>query len=108
MRAGQVGAEVEFYDTEKDPCEINDLAENSEFAEPIKRMKSQLESWMAQQGDLGIETELSSPKSSKEAQWKPRLEKYYKANKDSFDRILKEPKKQLEKPTRKRINRKRE
>ena len=104
MRAGQVGAEAEFYDTEKDPYEINDLAENSEFAEPIKRMKSQLESWMAQQGDLGIETELSSPKSSKEAQWKPRLEKYYKANKDSFDRILKEPKK----PTRKRINRKRE
>ena len=36
MRAGQVGAEVEFYDTEKDPYELNDLAKNSEYAEPIK------------------------------------------------------------------------
>ena len=51
-------------------------------------MKRQLESWMIQQGDRGIETELSNPKSSKEGLWGPRLEKYYKANKDSYDFIF--------------------
>ena len=58
-------------------------------AETIKRLKKQLERWMAQQGDQGIETELNNLKSSKEAQWKPRLKKYYKANKDSYDQIFK-------------------
>ena len=81
--------EIEFYDTEKDPYELNDLANNPEYAETIKRLKKQLERWMAQQGDQGIETELNNPKSSKEAQWKPRLKKYYKANKDSYDQIFK-------------------
>ena len=81
--------EIEFYDTEKDPYELNDLAKNPEYAETIKRLKKQLERWMAQQGDQGIETELNNPKSSKEAQWKPRLKTYYKANKDSYDQIFK-------------------
>jgi uncharacterized sulfatase len=81
--------EIEFYDTEKDPYELNDLAKNPEYAETIKHLKKQLESWMAQQGDQGVETELNNPKSSKEAQWKPRLKKYYKANKDSYDQIFK-------------------
>ena len=80
--------EIEFYDTEKDPFELNDLAKNPDYAELIKRMKRQLESWMIQQGDRGIETELSNPKSSKEGLWEPRLEKYYKANKDSYDFIF--------------------
>jgi hypothetical protein len=55
----------------------------------MKRMKKKLESWMAQQGDLGVETELSSPQSSKEKQWQPRLEKYYNANREAYQRIFK-------------------
>ena len=81
--------EIEFYDTEKDPFELKNLANDPKYAKPIKQLKGKLESWMKQQGDLGIETELSNPKSRKEAQWQPRLRKYYKANRESYDRILK-------------------
>ena len=81
--------EIEFYDTEKDPFELKNLANDPKYAKPIKQLKGKLESWMKQQGDLGIETELSNPKSRKEALWQPRLRKYYKANRESYDRILK-------------------
>jgi uncharacterized sulfatase len=81
--------EVEFYDTEKDPYELNNLAKDPEYVELMKRMKKKLESWMVQQGDLGVETELSSPQSSKEKQWQPRLEKYYNANREAYQRIFK-------------------
>lgn len=81
--------EVEFYDTEKDPYELKNLAKDPGYAELMERMKKRLESWMAQQGDLAIETELSCPKSRQEKQWQPRLEKYYKANREAYDRIFK-------------------
>ncbi|MFL2928189.1 MAG: sulfatase [Opitutales bacterium] len=80
--------EVEFYDTEKDPYELKNLAKDPGYAELMERMKKRLESWMAQQGDLGVETELNSPQSSKENHWQPRLEKYYQANKSSYDLIF--------------------
>ena len=81
--------EIEFYDTEKDPFELKNLANDPKYAKPIKQLRGKLERWMKQQGDLGIETELSNPKSRKEALWQPRLRKYYKANRESYDRILK-------------------
>jgi uncharacterized sulfatase len=80
---------VEFYDTQNDPYELINLAKDPEYTEIMKRMKKKLESWMAQQGDLGIETELNSPPSSKEIQWKPRFEKYLKANEKSLNKIFK-------------------
>jgi hypothetical protein len=64
------------------------LAKDPGYTKLIIHLKKKLESWMAQQGDLGIKTELSNPKSSKEAQWKPRLKKYYKANKVAYDQIF--------------------
>ena len=86
--------EIEFYDTEKDPYELSNLAKDPGYAKLIIHLKKKLESWMAQQGDLGIKTELSNPKSSKEAQWKPRLKKYYKANKVAYDQIFRRMNKQ--------------
>jgi hypothetical protein len=65
------------------------LAKDPGYAELMKRMKKKRESWMAQQGDLGVETELSNPQSSKENHWQPRLEKYYKANREAYQRIFK-------------------
>ena len=64
------------------------MAKDPGYAELMKRMKKKRESWMAQQGDLGVETELSNPQSSKENHWQPRLEKYYKANKLRNDFIF--------------------
>ena len=86
--------EIEFYDTEKDPYELSNLAKDPEYAKLMMQLKKKLESWMAQQGDLGVETELSNPKSSKEAQWKSRLKKYYKANKVAYEQIFRRMNKQ--------------
>ena len=81
--------EVEFYDTQQDPYELKNLAKDPEYVDLMKGMKKKLESWMAQQGDLGIETELSCPKSRQEKQWQPRLEEHYKANREAYARIFK-------------------
>lgn len=47
----------EFYDVDKDPFEQNNLAEQPQYRERMNQMKEQLEAWMAQQGDKGVETE---------------------------------------------------
>lgn len=49
---------VEFYDLEADPFEMNNLAEDARYAEIISRLGEELDAWMAQQGDEGLETEL--------------------------------------------------
>ncbi|WP_236622130.1 sulfatase [Novipirellula maiorica] len=49
--------ELELYDCNADPLEMNNLAENPEYASVIKELKSNLDQWMASQGDEGIETE---------------------------------------------------
>ena len=51
----------EFYDLQADPFEQRNLADDPAHRERIDRMKAVLESWMSQQGDRGIETELAVP-----------------------------------------------
>jgi len=48
----------ELYDLEEDPFEQNNLAGNPEYRERMDRMRKQLDAWMAQQGDKGVETEM--------------------------------------------------
>ena len=56
--------EVEFYDLEKDPLEMANLAGKPEYAKEIEHLRGKLDSWMEDQGDMGVETE----KRSKERQ----------------------------------------
>lgn len=44
---------LEFYDTDKDPYELNNLALNSKYASAIKNLRTKLDAWMKQQGDTG-------------------------------------------------------
>ncbi len=48
----------ELYDLESDPYEMKNLAADPKFAEVKDRLGKQLDAWMAQQGDQGMETEL--------------------------------------------------
>jgi uncharacterized sulfatase len=69
--------EIEFYDTVNDPYELNNLANNPEYAGQMSEMKMQLANWMAQQGDKGIKTELSN--AAYEGAWVQK-EKSYREN----------------------------
>ncbi|MBD2752551.1 sulfatase family protein [Spirosoma validum] len=44
---------VEFYDTQADPWEMNNLADNPTYQERINQYKQKLQAWMKQQGDEG-------------------------------------------------------
>jgi arylsulfatase len=46
---------IEFYDTQKDPWELNNLASNGKYAKQIAEMRRLLEQWMKEQGDKGAE-----------------------------------------------------
>ena len=50
---------TEFYDLDRDPFELNNLAENHIYRREIRKMEGVLKSWMKQQGDLGHETEMT-------------------------------------------------
>ncbi|MEY5025019.1 MAG: hypothetical protein RLZZ244_547 [Verrucomicrobiota bacterium] len=43
----------ELYDTEADPFEVNNLAENAEYSDTLERMRAALEQWMKDTRDLG-------------------------------------------------------
>ena len=47
----------ELYDRDADPLELNNLAENPEYAETKARLSARLDEWMEQQGDRGRATE---------------------------------------------------
>ena len=49
----------ELYDLVADPFELKNLAADPKYRDKIAEMKSRLQSWMKQQGDRGIETELA-------------------------------------------------
>ena len=49
--------EVEFYDLEEDPFEMENLAGEAEYEEEIAHLRGNLNSWMEDQGDFGVETE---------------------------------------------------
>lgn len=49
---------VELYDLEEDPLETENRAGDSELAAVQQRLQAQLDAWMIQQGDGGMDTEL--------------------------------------------------
>ena len=52
--------EVELYDLKIDPFEQNNLAGQTVYRKIESRLGKELDSWMQQQGDLGLETELKA------------------------------------------------
>lgn len=44
----------EFYDTQQDPWEVRNLADDPAFAERITAMRGSLDAWIADTGDLGF------------------------------------------------------
>jgi N-sulfoglucosamine sulfohydrolase len=44
---------AEFYDTQKDPFELHNLANDPAYKQTIGKFKKELEAWMKQQGDAG-------------------------------------------------------
>ncbi len=49
---------IEFYDLKNDPWELNNLAEQKQYAKRISEMKKELEKWMVKQGDKGTEMDV--------------------------------------------------
>ena len=49
---------LELYDLNEDPYEMNNLAEHPDQQSRISKLKGILDRWMADQGDLGRQTEL--------------------------------------------------
>ena len=52
--------EFELYDMKEDPSEMNNLANNPRYADEIKKLKAELDTWMEQQGDEGRVTEIKA------------------------------------------------
>ena len=50
----------ELYDLQSDPYEMTNLAENPQFASIKAGLGRELDAWMAQQGDKGMETEVAA------------------------------------------------
>jgi len=49
--------EVEFYDLQADPYELNNLASDPDYAESLRAHRQRLEEWMTKTGDEGLATE---------------------------------------------------
>ncbi len=45
--------EIQLFDLQKDPWELNDLGNNPELAPKIHELKTAISDWMKQQGDDG-------------------------------------------------------
>lgn len=50
----------ELYDIKADPYELHNLADESKYDGIVKKLKQELASWMKQQGDQGLKTELKA------------------------------------------------
>jgi len=50
----------ELYDIRKDPSEVNNLADNPEYAETLKEFRNRLTQWRAAVGDAGVTPEFRS------------------------------------------------
>ncbi len=55
----------ELYDLQADPLELNNLASDPAYVETVDRLRTQLQTWMRQQGDQGMQSELAVKKSSR-------------------------------------------
>lgn len=53
---------VEFYDTQTDPGEFNNLATNPAYQNRIQQYRQKLEAWMKQQGDTGAALDITYAK----------------------------------------------
>ncbi|MEM7601869.1 MAG: sulfatase/phosphatase domain-containing protein, partial [Verrucomicrobiota bacterium] len=53
--------EYELYHSEEDPLEVNNLIDDPSLSGKVEELKGKLETWMADQGDLGQETEMAAP-----------------------------------------------
>ena len=62
----------ELYDLESDPFEMNNLAADPARAEIKARLQKELDAWMQQQGDRGLETEMLAPSRQGKSDEKPR------------------------------------
>jgi len=54
--------EFELYDVTADPYERHNLADNSQYASVLNKLKGQLQAWMQRQGDRGLQTEINARK----------------------------------------------
>ncbi len=62
----------ELYDVQNDPFELNNLAGDPALAEVKSQLRRELELWMEQQGDEGIDTEMQALKrQSRNRKWQP-------------------------------------
>ena len=52
--------EFELYDVIADPHNIHNLADDPKYKTTVEGLKNKLDAWMAQQGDLGIPTEMNA------------------------------------------------
>lgn len=50
----------ELYDVDADPFELNNLADDPQYAEVLSELRGELDGWMKDQGDLGQATELAA------------------------------------------------
>lgn len=50
----------ELYDLKNDPFELHNLAQQAPFARRVELLRCELDRWMLQQGDKGLETEQSA------------------------------------------------
>lgn len=57
---------VEFYDLQKDPYELNNLANEASYQDLVKRYHAQLTAWMEQQGDEGASMDIEYKKEKNE------------------------------------------
>ncbi len=55
---------VEFYDLQKDPYELHNLANDPTYKVQIENYKLKLTDWMKQQGDKGAEMDINYKKES--------------------------------------------
>ncbi len=54
---------VEFYDLQKDPYELNNLASDISYKKQIENYTAKLKQWMKQQGDRGAEMDIEYKRS---------------------------------------------
>jgi uncharacterized sulfatase len=52
----------ELYDLDEDPFELNNIINKKGVSDIVVELKSELLSWMEQQGDFGLESELQVEK----------------------------------------------
>jgi uncharacterized sulfatase len=49
--------EFQLFDLDADPWELNNLADNPEYAPQLQQLKASISGWMEQQGDKGAAVE---------------------------------------------------